>query len=91
MTLFWHDHFATSDQDTPLMLAQNRMLREHALGSFRALLGGVARDPAMQLFLSLADNDKDAPERELRPRADGALHARRRLHRDATSARPPAR
>jgi uncharacterized protein (DUF1800 family) len=61
LTLFWHDHFATSDQDTLLMLAQNRLLRVHSFGSFRTLLGKVARDPAMQLFLSLTDNDKDAP------------------------------
>ena len=61
LTLFWHDHFATSDQDTPLMLAQNRMLRANAFGSFRKLLGKVTRDPAMQLFLSLAGSPKDAP------------------------------
>jgi uncharacterized protein (DUF1800 family) len=61
LTLFWSDHFATSDQATPLMLAQNRTLRRGALGSFRALLGEVTRDPAMQLFLNLTDNDKDAP------------------------------
>ncbi len=61
MTLFWHDHFATSEQDTPLMLAQNRLFRSHALGSFRALLRGVTRDPAMQLFLSLADSTKEHP------------------------------
>lgn len=61
MTLFWHDHFATADQDTPMMLRQNRMLRRHALGSFRTLLGEVTRDPAMQLFLSLAGSTKDAP------------------------------
>ena len=61
LTLFWSDHFATAGQDTPLMLAQNRMLRAHALGSFRGLLGAVTRDPAMQLFLSLADSTKDAP------------------------------
>jgi uncharacterized protein (DUF1800 family) len=61
LTLFWHDHFATADQETPLMLRQNRLLRKHALGSFRTLAGKVARDPAMQLFLSLTDNDKDAP------------------------------
>jgi len=61
LTLIWHDHFATAQQDTPLMLAQNRMLRRRALGSFRALLGDVTRDPAMQLFLSLADSTKDAP------------------------------
>ncbi|HEU4656911.1 MAG TPA: DUF1800 domain-containing protein [Capillimicrobium sp.] len=61
LTLFWHDHFATADQDTPLMLAQNRLLRRHALGSFPRLVDGVMRDPAMQLFLSLADSSKDAP------------------------------
>jgi hypothetical protein len=61
MTLFWHDHFATNDQETPLMLAQNRTLRAHALGSFPKLLSAVTQDPAMQLFLSLADSDKDHP------------------------------
>jgi uncharacterized protein (DUF1800 family) len=61
MTLFWHDHFATSDQDTPLMLRQNQLFRRNALGSFRTLLRGVGNDPAMQMFLSLADSDKDAP------------------------------
>jgi uncharacterized protein (DUF1800 family) len=61
LTLFWHDHFATAGQDTPLMLRQNRMLRKHAFGSFRTLLGKVSRDWAMQLFLSLADSTKAAP------------------------------
>jgi uncharacterized protein (DUF1800 family) len=61
LTLFWHDHFATSDQDTPLMLAQNRTLRRHALGRFPALLEAVTRDPAMLLFLSLANSDKESP------------------------------
>ncbi len=61
MPLFWHDHVATAEQDTPMMLRQNRLFRQHALGSFRALLGDVTRDPAMQLFLSLADSTKDAP------------------------------
>jgi uncharacterized protein (DUF1800 family) len=61
LTLFWHDHFATRDQDQPLMLAQNRVLRAHALGSFRGLLGAVTTDPAMQSFLSLADSDRRHP------------------------------
>ena len=61
MTLFWHDHFATRDQDRPLMLRQNKMLRGRALGPFPTLLKAVTLDPAMQLFLSLADSDKDAP------------------------------
>jgi uncharacterized protein (DUF1800 family) len=61
MTLFWHDHFATRDVETPLLLRQNRMLREHALGSFPKLLRAVTVDPAMQIFLSLAYSDKEAP------------------------------
>jgi uncharacterized protein (DUF1800 family) len=61
MTIFWHDHFATREQETPLMLAQNRMLRQRGLGDFKGLLRAVTTDPAMQLFLSLADSDKSAP------------------------------
>ena len=61
MTLFWHDHFATRDQETPLMLRQNRMLRKRGLGAFPKLLQSITLDPAMQLFLSLADSHKDAP------------------------------
>ena len=61
MTLFWHSHFATRDVDTPLMLAQNRKLREHALGDFDALLRAVTLDPAMQQFLSLMWSYKDDP------------------------------
>jgi uncharacterized protein (DUF1800 family) len=61
LTLFWHDHFATRDQDAPLMLAQNRKLRTHALGVFPELLRAVTTDPAMQSFLSLVDSDKRDP------------------------------
>ena len=61
LTLLWHDHFATRDQDTPLMLAQNRALRRHALGPFPRLLAVVTTDPAMQAFLSLVDSDKRHP------------------------------
>jgi uncharacterized protein (DUF1800 family) len=61
LTLFWHDHFATAGQDTPLMIDQNWLLRSRGLGSFPHLLDGVTRDPAMQLFLSLADSTKLAP------------------------------
>jgi uncharacterized protein (DUF1800 family) len=61
MTLFWHNHFATRDQDRPLMLRQNKMMRGRALGPFASLLKAVTTDPAMQLFLSLADSDKSSP------------------------------
>ena len=42
MTLFWHNHFATSQQKvrfTPLMYQQNLMLRRNALGNFGASSG----------------------------------------------------
>ncbi len=61
MTLFWHDHFATRDVETPLLLAQNRKFRKHALGNFRKLTLEVTKDPAMALFLSLYDSNKWAP------------------------------
>ena len=61
MTLFWADHFACRDQDTPLQLSLNRTLRRHALGSFPALLHGVTVAPAMLLFLSLAGSDPRHP------------------------------
>lgn len=61
MTLFWHDHFATRDSDTPLMLDQNKKFRRGALGSFPKLLETVTLDPAMQEFLSLVNSNKRAP------------------------------
>jgi Protein of unknown function (DUF1800) len=61
MTLFWHDHFATRLQPTPMMLAQNRTLRAHGLGSFARLLHEMAFDPALADFLSLTDNLAEAP------------------------------
>ncbi len=59
MTLFWHGHFATEQEkvmDYRLMLDQNTMLREHATGSFRDLLIGASKDPAMLIYL---DNRKN--------------------------------
>ena len=61
MTLLWHDHFATRDVERPLQLRQNHLLRRHALGSFDELLRDITIDPAMQLFLSLLNSHKKAP------------------------------
>ena len=64
MTLFWHGHFATSAAKVrkgQLMLAQNELLRRHALGSFAELARGIARDPAMLLYLDSATNRKNHP------------------------------
>ena len=64
MTLVWHDWFATSNAGVgsqKLMLAQNRLLRARALGTFEKLLLGVTKDPAMLVWLSGNQNTKDAP------------------------------
>ncbi len=64
MALVWHDWFATSDAGVDsqrLMLNQNQLLREHALGSFTELLRDVTRDPAMLLWLNGSDNSKSSP------------------------------
>jgi len=64
MTLVWHDWFATSNASVgsqKLMLAQNRLLRRNALGSFDHLLVAITANPAMLIWLSGTDNRKDAP------------------------------
>jgi uncharacterized protein (DUF1800 family) len=64
MTLFWHGHFATSQQkvrSAQLMYRQNALLRREALGNFAALLHEVARDPAMLVYLDNARSRRQAP------------------------------
>ncbi|MGH8631733.1 MAG: DUF1800 domain-containing protein, partial [Burkholderiales bacterium] len=64
MALFWHGHFATSEEkvrDYRKMLKQNKLFREKGTGSFRTLLIGVAQDPAMLAFLDAGVNVKGAP------------------------------
>ena len=61
MSLFWHNHFATSYakvKSIDKMAAQNDLIRRHALGSFRELLHGMSRDPAMLVWLDGNDNRK---------------------------------
>jgi uncharacterized protein (DUF1800 family) len=64
MTLFWHDHFATSGAKVnsgPLMKQQNDLLREHALGKFPELLAAASKDPAMLYWLDGQFNVKGKP------------------------------
>ncbi len=64
MTLFWHGHFATSEEklrDYRKIKLQLETLRAGALGSFRDLLTAVAKDPAMLVFLDATHNVKGAP------------------------------
>jgi uncharacterized protein (DUF1800 family) len=64
MTLFWHNHFATSIEkvrSAPLMRDQNVLLREHALGRFGTLAQEIGKDPAMLVWLDSNSNVKGAP------------------------------
>ncbi|HVF92520.1 MAG TPA: DUF1800 domain-containing protein [Blastocatellia bacterium] len=53
MTLFWHNHFATSYSKvlSSLLYIQNNMLRQYALDRFDTLLLQVSKDAAMLLWL----------------------------------------
>lgn len=64
LTLFWHNHFATSDvkvQNTGLMVRQIATLRRTAMGSFQEMLNGIAKDPAMLIWLDAAANRRSRP------------------------------
>lgn len=63
-TLFWHGHFASSSAkvtDTRLMYNQNELFRRNALGKFEPMVLGIARDPAMLIYLDSATNRKTHP------------------------------
>jgi hypothetical protein len=64
MTLFWHNHFATSIakiQRPPLMFEQNRLMRQYALGQFGPYLLAMSKDPAMLIWLDSNSNLKQKP------------------------------
>ncbi len=64
MTLFWHNHFATSGQKVKrpdYLIEQNILLRKHALESFREMLHAIAKDPAMLIYLDNRLNRKESP------------------------------
>jgi uncharacterized protein (DUF1800 family) len=64
MTLFWHGHFSTSYSkvnDIPLILRQNELFRNYALGNFHELVLEVGKDPAMMLYLDVNSNRKGKP------------------------------
>ena len=64
MTLFWHNHFVSSQQKVrqpQYLYRQHLLLREHAMGNFGAFLHAIARDPAMVIYLDSASNRKGQP------------------------------
>ncbi|MCK4294272.1 MAG: DUF1800 domain-containing protein [Planctomycetes bacterium] len=64
MTLFWHSHFATNAakvKNARLMQRNIQLLRSQALKSFRSMLEGIRRDPAMLLWLGADASRKALP------------------------------
>jgi Protein of unknown function (DUF1800) len=64
MTLFWHNHFATSInkvQRTTLMFSQNKLIRKHALAKFGPFLHDMSKDAAMIVWLDNNSNVKAHP------------------------------
>jgi uncharacterized protein (DUF1800 family) len=68
LTLMWHNHFATSIQkvgDPALMRRQNETCRRFARKPFGELLGAMARDPALLVWLDAPANRKGHPNENL--------------------------
>ncbi|WP_342076820.1 DUF1800 domain-containing protein [Yoonia sp. SS1-5] len=67
MTAFWHEHFSVNAyKDGPTAVffpAYDRMLRGHAFGNFRMMLGDVATAPAMLSYLN-NDASRASPANE---------------------------
>ena len=90
MTDFWENHFSVfaGKGVTRLFLpAYDRdVIRPHALGKFRDLLGAVAKSPAMLFYLDQWQSTVDS----LHP-SELAMQAPRRRRPPRAAARPPAR
>ncbi|HEV3386452.1 MAG TPA: DUF1800 domain-containing protein [Gemmata sp.] len=64
MTLFWHNHFATSNakvRNARYILGQYQLMQKHALGSFHDMLIGMGTDTAMMIWLDTAGSTKGNP------------------------------
>lgn len=62
---FWSDHFNTDFGSAALVVLkvsdERDVLRRHAMGRFRDILGASAHSPAMLLYLDNALSNQDAP------------------------------
>jgi uncharacterized protein (DUF1800 family) len=68
LALLWHNHFATSNEkvlDFPAMLRQNALFREHGRAPFGELLGRLAHDLALLVYLDAQANRKEHPNENL--------------------------
>ena len=76
MTLFWHNHFATSIgkvKSTALMQRQNNLFRAQALGDFRALLHADRQRSGDVDLAGFDHQPQGQAQRELCPRGHGAF------------------
>jgi uncharacterized protein (DUF1800 family) len=82
MTLFWHEHFATSLEKVlfpNLMRKQEELFRRHALGSFPELLVEITKDAAMLVWLDNGGNDGRARDADGDPIPPNENYARELL------------
>src|SRR5438270_11030462 len=64
LTLFWHNHFATSNakvNNAAQMLGQYELMRRNALGNFATMLQEMSKDPAMMVWLDTRGSKKGNP------------------------------
>jgi uncharacterized protein (DUF1800 family) len=64
LTLFWHNHFATSNakvQNAAYMVGQYELMQRHSLGNFAELLQAMSKDPAMMIWLDTVQSKKGQP------------------------------
>jgi uncharacterized protein (DUF1800 family) len=64
MTLFWHNHFATSNakvNNAGYMLGQYELMYQHALGNFGTLLQEISKDRAMMVWLDTSRSNRKMP------------------------------
>ena len=64
IALFWHHVFATANskvEDGFEMTTQIQLFRQHGMGSYRELLVGLAKNPAMIYWLDNNENHRRAP------------------------------
>ena len=95
MTLFWHNHFATSIakvQNTALMQRQNNLFRSPRPGRLPRLAPGDRQGSGHADLAGFDHQPQGQAQRELRPRSDGALQPRPGpLLARRTSRKPPGR
>jgi uncharacterized protein (DUF1800 family) len=68
LTLLWHNHFATSNEkvsDFRAMTHQNALFREYGRAPFGEILGRLAHDPALQVYLDAQANRPERPNENL--------------------------